>query len=100
MGTSSALAELNHERFQTFEQQPTLPAFYAFDGPAHRALDIKTLDESELDYAQHSVVTLSGLYGCLRPTDEMRPYRLEMGTKLGTGRGKSLYDFWGDRIAR
>jgi cytoplasmic iron level regulating protein YaaA (DUF328/UPF0246 family) len=34
----------------------------------------------------------------LRPLDLMRPYRLEMGTRIGVGRAKDLYAFWGDRI--
>ena len=42
---------------------------------------------------------LSGLYGILRPLDGIEPYRLEMGTKLKTPRGTSLYEFWGDRVA-
>jgi cytoplasmic iron level regulating protein YaaA (DUF328/UPF0246 family) len=42
---------------------------------------------------------LSGLYGLLRPLDEMRPYRLEMGTRWAPGRAKDLYGFWGDRVA-
>ncbi len=41
---------------------------------------------------------LSGLYGVLRPLDLIQPYRLEMGTKLKTPRGKTLYEFWGDEI--
>jgi cytoplasmic iron level regulating protein YaaA (DUF328/UPF0246 family) len=40
------------------------------------------------------------LYGLLRPLDKMRPYRLEMGSKLATRRGKDLYAFWGDRIGK
>jgi cytoplasmic iron level regulating protein YaaA (DUF328/UPF0246 family) len=36
----------------------------------------------------------------LRPLDAIEPYRLEMGSRLATERGKTLYDFWGDRIAR
>ena len=28
----------------------------------------------------------------------MQPYRLEMGTRLATKRGKDLYAFWGDEI--
>ena len=47
---------------------------------------------------QH-VVILSGLYGVLRPLDLMRPYRLEMGTRLATERGKNLYEFWDGQIA-
>jgi uncharacterized protein len=42
---------------------------------------------------------LSGLYGVLRPLDWMQPYRLEMGTRLVTPRGKNLYQFWGTQIA-
>ena len=34
----------------------------------------------------------------VRPLDPMQPYRLEMGTKLDTSRGKDLYTFWGDII--
>jgi len=41
---------------------------------------------------------LSGLYGLLRPLDLMQPYRLEMGTRLETDRGKNLYEFWGSTI--
>ena len=43
---------------------------------------------------------LSGFYGLLRPLDRIQPYRLEMGTRLKTRRGSSLYDFWGDRISK
>jgi cytoplasmic iron level regulating protein YaaA (DUF328/UPF0246 family) len=42
---------------------------------------------------------LSGLYGLLRPLDEIEPYRLEMGSRLATRRGKSLYDFWGSQLS-
>jgi len=41
---------------------------------------------------------LSGLYGSLRPLDLMQAYRLEMGTKLPTERGRNLYEFWGSII--
>jgi cytoplasmic iron level regulating protein YaaA (DUF328/UPF0246 family) len=41
---------------------------------------------------------LSGLYGVLRPLDQMHPYRLEMGTKLANPRGKDLYAFWGETV--
>ena len=32
----------------------------------------------------------------VRPLDIIRPYRVEMGTKLATDRGKDLYEFWKD----
>jgi len=34
----------------------------------------------------------------LRPLDLMQPYRLEMGIRFTTLRGKDLYQFWGDII--
>jgi len=43
---------------------------------------------------------LSGLYGVLQPLDLMQPYRLEMGTKLTTPKGKDLYAFWGNTITQ
>ena len=42
---------------------------------------------------------LSGIYGILKPSDEMNPYRLEMGTRHSFGKSKNLYEFWGDKIA-
>mgnify|MGYP002846504243 CR=1 FL=1 len=35
---------------------------------------------------------------CLKPLDLIQPHRLEMGTKLKTEKGNSLYDFWGNKI--
>jgi cytoplasmic iron level regulating protein YaaA (DUF328/UPF0246 family) len=42
---------------------------------------------------------LSGLYGLLRPLDAIEAYRLEMGSRLKTAKGASLYDWWGARLA-
>ena len=42
---------------------------------------------------------LSGIYGFLKPSDSMNPYRLEMGTKSLPENISSLYDFWGDKVA-
>ena len=36
----------------------------------------------------------------LRPLDLIQPYRLEMGTRLATDRGRDLYDFWGDQVSQ
>ncbi len=44
--------------------------------------------------AQHLYI-ISGLYGILRPADEILPYRLEMGTDFAvTSKKKNLYAFW------
>ncbi|MEM8920265.1 MAG: peroxide stress protein YaaA, partial [Pseudomonadota bacterium] len=59
-----------------------------------------SLSKADLDWAQDHLRMLSGLYGVLRPLDAIQPYRLEMGTKLKTRRGETLYKYWGDRISK
>ena len=56
------------------------------------------MSHEDLEFSQVHLGILSGLYGILRPFDGISPYRLEMGTKLKTERGKSLYDFWGNKV--
>ena len=102
MGISEKLASLNHARFQAFSTPFTAdnakPAALMFAGDTYTGLAASTLSGADLDWAQHHLGILSGLYGLLRPLDLIQPYRLEMGTKLKTQRGKNLYQFWGDRI--
>lgn len=104
MDLSDDLARLNRDRFQAFEDAPqadhTRPAIHAFAGDTYQGLDAGTLDANTLDYAQDHLRILSGLYGLLRPRDAIQPYRLEMGSRLKTRRGQSLYDYWRDDIAK
>jgi uncharacterized protein len=103
MGLSDALSGLNAARYQAwvpkFTAKNSKQAVLAFDGDVYGGLDAKTLSEAELDWLQDHLCILSGLYGVLRPLDWMQPYRLEMGTRLATPRGKNLYQFWGTQIA-
>ncbi|WP_417468807.1 peroxide stress protein YaaA [Maricaulis sp.] len=102
MKISSDLARLNRDRFRAFDpdQPGSKAAALAFAGEVYRGLDAGTLSDDDLAYAQDHLRILSGMYGALRPLDTIQPYRLEMGRKLHTRRGESLYDFWGDKIAR
>ena len=103
MGISADLAKLNQARFKAFEPDALdtgIQAAFAFDGDVYQGLEARTLDKAGLAFAQEHLRILSGLYGLLRPLDRIQPYRLEMGTRLKTRRGSSLYDFWGDRISQ
>ena len=104
MHISDDLARLNRDRFKTFAKDPdpqmTKPAALAFNGDTYQGLEAKTLTPDDLAWAQDHLGILSGLYGVLRPLDAIQPYRLEMGSRLKTRRGKSLYDYWGDTIAK
>lgn len=103
MKLSDALATLNVERYAQWQPQfdtsNSRQAILAFNGDVYEGLDAPGLSDAQLKWAQEHVVLLSGLYGALRPLDLMRPYRLEMGTRLDTPRGKTLYAFWGNDIA-
>ena len=98
MSLSDALATLNHERFSTFEAQPTRMAIGAFEGMAYKGLDAPSLAAEPLGYMQSHLRILCGLYGVLRPYDEIRPYRLEMSTKLKVGDSANLYAYWGSSL--
>ena len=104
MGISANLAQLNFERYQDFSV-PFTPdnarqALLAFKGDVYQSFDLESYTDHEFTYAQQHLRILSGLYGLLKPMDLIQPYRLEMGTRFKTRRGKNLYEFWGDRITR
>lgn len=103
MKLSDSLASLNVERYQawepSFDQSNSRQAILAFNGDVYEGLEASTLNQKQLAWTNQHVVILSGLYGVLRPLDLMRPYRLEMGTRLATERGKNLYEFWDEQIA-
>lgn len=104
MDLSPDLARLNRDRFNAFADAPeaelTRPAVHAFAGDTYIGLDAGSLDADEMVFAQEHLRILSGLYGVLRPQDAIQPYRLEMGSRLKTRRGKSLYDYWRDGPAK
>ena len=103
MSISMELADLNVRRYADFSLPFTMrnarQAAFAFDGDVYRGMDARgSMDGRDLAEAQKTVRILSGLYGVLRPLDLIQPYRLEMGTKLRTDRGETLYEWWGPRI--
>ncbi|EKE44987.1 hypothetical protein OCGS_1022 [Oceaniovalibus guishaninsula JLT2003] len=106
MHLSDDLARLNRDRYAAMTdadgrngEADLRPAALAFAGDTYRGLSAATLDRRALAYADDHLRILSGLYGVLRPRDGIAPHRLEMGTRLATDRGATLYDFWGGRIA-
>ena len=99
MDISTTLAELNKDRFNDFGNQQKKAAAFAFAGDTYKGLSVEKFEIEDLDWAQKHLRILSGLYGLLRPLDEIEPYRLEMGSKLKGAHGSSLYDYWGNKIS-
>ena len=104
MSLSPDLAKLNRDRFKAFSADPesetTRPAVFAFAGDTYMGLEARSLDDDEMVWAQDHLRILSGLYGVLRPLDAIQPYRLEMGSRLKTRRGKNLYEFWRSDLSK
>ena len=102
MNISSSLAKLNFDRYQNwhypYSQEEALQAIFAFKGDVYAAMNVQSLSDRSIGFAQKHLSILSGLYGLLRPLDLILPYRLEMGTKLKNSKGDDLYKFWGDKI--
>ncbi len=104
MNISDKLGVLNYDRFQAwktpFPKKQAKQAVLAFKGDVYTGLEAEAFTEADFAYAQQHLRILSGLYGLLRPLDNILPYRLEMGTKFANERGKNLYEFWGDQITQ
>ena len=105
MDTSDNLAAQAREFANDFElphsRSNSLPAVLAFHGEAYRGLAARDrLDTRDLTEAQKTLRILSGLYGVLRPLDLIQPYRLEMGRRIETSRGRGLHEFWGSRLTQ
>ncbi len=104
MKVSAKIAGLNFDRYQSwdkdFSKADARQALLAFKGGVYLGLDAASFTPADFDFAQQHLRIISGLYGLLRPLDLMLAYRLEMGTKLNTERGRNLYEFWGSSITQ
>ncbi len=102
MKISASLAQLNFDRFQQFQDKPSLnattQAIYTFKGDTYVGLNAENFTKDDLLFAQKNLLIISGLYGILRPLDGIQPYRFEMGTKIDLNGYKSLYEFWMDPL--
>jgi cytoplasmic iron level regulating protein YaaA (DUF328/UPF0246 family) len=61
---------------------PAAPASRVYSGVLYDALDHATLDSAAKRRANRWLVVVSALYGAVRPTDNIAPYRLSMAVNL------------------
>lgn len=99
MRVSAPIAKLNKERLTTWGDIKK-PALWAYKGDVYKGMYADTLTSVEAEWAQKHIRIMSGMYGILRPTDAISPYRLEMKTKLSIRGAKDLYEFWGSGLAK
>lgn len=84
-------------RVHSFDSQLT-PAILAYDGIAFTHMAPNVFENGMFDYVEENLIILSALYGALKPSNGVMPYRLEMQAQLGIDDNKNLYEYWGDKI--
>ena len=96
------LAILNKERNENwkfpFQENESKQALLSFKGEVYKNMKIEDFNKSDFEFTNDRLRILSGLYGMLKPSDLIMPYRLEMGTKLKIGDKRNLYDFWKETL--
>jgi len=97
---NDSIARLNYERIRNMDLYKNLsPAILSYEGIQYQYMAPGVFEYEELDYIEEHLRILSGFYGLLRPFDGVTPYRLEMQAKPINWNYKSLYEFWGRKIA-
>jgi cytoplasmic iron level regulating protein YaaA (DUF328/UPF0246 family) len=101
MNVSDDIAKINVDRYKNWNKphQQEKRAIFLFEGDVFKNLNAKGMSEEDLDYMNEKLRILSGIYGILRPSDEINAYRLEMGTNFSVDSAENLYEFWGNKIA-
>lgn len=93
MKLSEKVAQKTYQYYQTFNDH-LQPAIYTYYGHQYKFIDIDSFTEKEVNYLNHHLYIMSGLYGLLKPLDPISFYRLEMMDKSFM----NLYDFWTPKI--
>lgn len=99
MHVSTPIAQQVHDWLQTWQGQGGKPALWTYRGDVYKGFKAQELSSADAAWAEKHVVVLSGLYGLLRPSDAIEPYRLEMKTTLKVGKAKNLYELWQPQLA-
>ncbi|UBU10938.1 YaaA family protein [Nonomuraea gerenzanensis] len=77
---------------------PTLPAAALYTGVLYDNLGLESLDEESRRRAEESLLIFSGLWGVVKITDRIPPYRLSMGVNLPQLGG--LAAFWRPKVTK
>jgi len=80
-----------YHMYQTFPQADKGHAITSYTGFVFKKLDIDQYKQAEFDYLETHVRILDALYGLLKPSTLIRPYRLDFTMKIDK---QSLYDVW------
>ncbi len=76
-----------------FDEMRSYSAISMYSGAAYKALDVNSMSVQQQEYLEQNVLILSAMYGVLKPSENIKPYRLDFHSKLKVD-GCSLKKFW------
>lgn len=82
----------NH--IQTLDKAEGYPALSMYNGLAYRQISVDTEDSVQTTYLDKHLRILSALYGPIKPSAIIRPYRLDFNTPIKIN-GQNLRKLWG-----
>ena len=86
------IAQENFLRFQDPKENGN--AIFSFTGLQFKNMQTEGFNEKDLLYAQDHLCIMSGLYGLLRPMDEVFAYRLDLENSISV----NLFDYYHQEI--
>ena len=99
--TSKTLPEAQRNLATFFDEgTPEEQALLNYSGMVFKKLGAGSLTEEDWRYAVDHLRMTSFVYGLLRPTDLIRPYRMEGTARLPMLEGERVFDFWRDRLTK
>lgn len=94
IGISDRLAREAQKMIYEFSNKSLgMEAINAFTGVVFKALRPAELDERAMQFACRNLRIISSLYGWLRPSDIIKPYRFDFDNRLAPG-GMSFMNYW------
>ncbi len=99
--TAKTLPEAQRNLATFFDEgTPEEQALLNYSGMVFKKLGADSLTEEDWRYAVDHLRMTSFVYGLLRPTDLIRPYRMEGTARLPMLEGERVFDFWRDRLTK
>ena len=99
--TTKTLPEAQRNLATFFDEgTPEEQALLNYSGMVFKKLGAGSLTEEDWRYAVDHLRMTSFVYGLLRPTDLIRPYRMEGTARLPMLEGERVFDFWRDRLTK
>eukprot|EP00930_Biecheleria_cincta_P086604 TRINITY_DN75872_c0_g1_i1.p1 TRINITY_DN75872_c0_g1~~TRINITY_DN75872_c0_g1_i1.p1 ORF type:complete len:313 (-),score=85.66 TRINITY_DN75872_c0_g1_i1:26-964(-) len=99
---NDALAKQYAQHLTQFESKQPVPACCLYDSALFNSASLHSFEYDDAEWANSHVHVFSGLYGLVRPFDEIQTLSLpvSLNTKLTNSKGKFLRDYWREYVMK